>query len=70
MWGMMEMVDFYDISLFIKTFKGGLINIPVLMIKKSDGDNIKEFLLSGNDSVSKGVSISINFEIVSFFFRF
>lgn len=47
-------------------FKGDLINIPVLMIKKHDGDIIKEFLLSENITLSTSVSVSVNFELVLF----
>jgi len=37
------------------------------MIKKSDGENIKEFLLSKDETVSKSVSVSITFELVRYF---
>jgi len=55
------------INITIHLFLGDLINIPVLMIKKSDGENIKEFLLSKDETVSKSVSVSITFELVRYF---
>ena len=56
--------NYYKITIFL----GDLINIPVIMIKKMDGENIKEFLLSNDENVSKTVSVSISFELVSYFF--
>jgi len=45
---------------------GDLINIPVLMVKKRDGDIIKEFLMDENENIAKSVAISISFELVPF----
>ena len=44
--------------------KGDLINIPVIMVKKHDGDIIKEFLLSDDKNLAQSVSVSISFELV------
>lgn len=57
-------------QLIQKINKGDLINIPVLMVKKRDGDIIKEFLLSENKTIAKSVVLSISFELVCYYFNF
>lgn len=70
----MEMVFSYTYvfltQLIQKINKGDLINIPVLMVKKRDGDIIKEFLLSENKTIAKSVVLSISFELVCYYFNF